>query len=77
MVAKAKAKTAGAKKTKTAAKRASEFPLGISDLAKALNLKEATARVKLRDAKVKRAGKSYGWKTSAEMKKVADKLVTA
>lgn len=68
MATKAKAKTK---------KSPEEFPLGIDDLAKMLKVEPATARVKLRANNVKRTGKSYGWKTQAEMKKVADKLVAA
>ncbi len=67
MVAKASAKP----------KAATAATLGIADLAKVMKVKPATARVKLRNAKITKPGKSYSWKTQAELKKVADKLVVA
>lgn len=47
---------------------------GISALAKVMKIKEATARIKLRQAKVKKAGKSYGWETAEQMNAVAAQL---
>ena len=36
-------------------------PFGISELSEALNVKPASARVRLRAAGIKKAGRSYGW----------------
>lgn len=69
-----------AEKSKAKAKKALVKPaatdglLGVADLAKLTKLEAATVRVKLRDAKVKKTGKSYGWKTQAELKKVAAQI---
>lgn len=62
-----KTKKKGGKKVKTP-------KYGISALAKEMKIKEATARIKLRDAKVKKSGKSYGWNSPAEMKAVVAQL---
>lgn len=50
------------------------FKFGINDIAKALDIKPASARVQLRNAKVKKNGKSYGWNTRAELDEVVKKL---
>ena len=54
-----------------------ELKFGVNELAKALKLEPSTVRVNLRKAKVKKAGRSYGWKTKAEMDAVAKKLSAA
>lgn len=51
-----------------------EFKFGINHLAEALKIKPASARVQLRDGKIKKAGKSYGWNTKAELDEVVKKL---
>lgn len=64
------------KKAKKTAKKAaaSAKKFGVSHLAKHMGIKEATARIKLRAGKVKKAGKGYGWDSSSEMEAVAKKL---
>jgi hypothetical protein len=57
------------KKSKVAAKK-----FGVSHLAKKLGIKAATARIKLRNAKIRKSGKGYGWDTSTELDAVAQKL---
>lgn len=66
--AKAAAKEAPAKAA------APEFKYGVSDLAKKLGIKEASVRVGLRNKNIKKAGRSYGWNTVAELDEVAAKL---
>lgn len=53
---------------------AEAFKYGVSDLAELMELKPASVRVQLRNKKVKKAGKSYGWNTKGELKEVAEKL---
>jgi len=76
---KTKAKPAKeAPKAKAAAKDEGEtFKYGVSDLAEMLGTKPASVRVQLRNKKVKKAGKSYGWNTKAELQEVADKIKAA
>lgn len=76
MAAKAKKKTT-AKKAKARSETKSEFAYGVAELAGHLGIEPSTVRVNLRKAKIKKAGKSYGWKTDAEMKQVAKKLAPA
>lgn len=74
-MAKDKAKAAKADKSEKAAKAdAPEFKYGVADLAKALNIKDASVRVQLRNKNVKKAGKSYGWNTKDELDTVVAKL---
>jgi hypothetical protein len=47
---------------------------GIAHLAKKMKLKPSTVRIKLREAKIKKMGKSYTWATEVELTKVASKL---
>lgn len=63
-------KKAPAKK-KEAAK---EFKYGVDYLAEKTGLAAATVRIKLRDLKVKKEGKSYGWNSQTEADAVAKKL---
>lgn len=51
-----------------------EMPFGIKELAKHLGVQPATARVTLRNNKVKKNGRSYGWSSKTEMEKVAKSL---
>lgn len=62
------------KKSKKKAKTTPAKKFGISHLAKHMGIKEATARIKLRGAKVKKSGKGYGWDSAAEMQNVAKQL---
>lgn len=61
-------------KVKAEKKKDEEFKFGINQLADALKIKPASARVQLRDGKIKKAGKSYGWNTKAELDEVVKKL---
>lgn len=65
-----------AKKAKKKAKKTvvPKKKFGIAELAKVMGIKSATARMKLRNSKVKKAGKGYGWDTPEEMQAVATKL---
>jgi len=49
---------------------AETFKYGVSDLADKLGIEAATVRVRLRNANVAKAGKSYGWNTKAELEEV-------
>lgn len=51
-----------------------KLPYGVAELADALELKEASVRVKLRNSSVPKNGKSYGWKTKAEFTEVLNQL---
>ncbi len=64
------------KKAKAAEKEeaAPEFKYGVQDIADALDLAPASVRVKLRNADIEKAGKSYGWNTKGELKEVIDEL---
>lgn len=55
---------------KPAKPEAPTFKYGVKDLATALDIKEASVRVRLRSAKVPKAGKSYGWNSKAELEEV-------
>jgi hypothetical protein len=46
----------------------------VTDLAKKLKVEPATVRVQLRNAGIKRAGRSYGWNTEADLSKTANQL---
>lgn len=46
----------------------------MTDVAEALDVNEATARMKLRNAGIEKAGRSYGWNSQAELKEVVAKL---
>lgn len=47
---------------------------GVDDLAKALDIKPASARVRLRNAGVAKAGKSYGWNSQKDLEAVVKQL---
>ena len=65
---KGKNKDKGADKSEKAAER--EFKFGVEDLADRMDLKPASVRVKLRNASIEKAGKSYGWNSEKELKDV-------
>ena len=44
-----------------------KMPFGISQAAEELGITETHARVKMRNAKIKKAGKSYQWPSKAAM----------
>lgn len=66
------AKAPAAKEAKSAPADAPKY--GIQDLAKMLDLKEASVRVKLRNSNVAKSGKSYGWNNKADLEAVAKQL---
>ena len=47
---------------------------GVAELAKELGIKDASARVRLRNAEIPKTGKSYGWDSEKAMKAVAKQL---
>lgn len=51
-----------------------EFKYGVNDLADALDIEPASARVALRKAGIEKAGRSYGWNTQKELDEVVKKL---
>lgn len=67
--AKAEAKEKPAKEEKESAP---EYKYGVPDIADALDIEAASVRVKLRNNKVPKAGKSYGWNTKAELQEIID-----
>lgn len=70
-----KDKAAKAEKTEKSEKAsAPEFKFGVADLAEELGIEPASVRVQLRNRKVEKAGKSYGWNSKAELKEVVDQL---
>lgn len=70
----AKSKTKEPKVAKAAKEAAPEHKYGVADLAKILNIKDASVRVQLRNAGIEKDGKSYGWDTKAELDEIADQL---
>jgi hypothetical protein len=73
----AKADTKGKKVKEDAKEEKSaerEFKFGVEDLAEELGLKATSVRVKLRNAGVEKAGKSYGWNSKKELQEVIDSL---
>lgn len=73
-MAKADKKAKAAPKEKPAKAEAETFKYGVADVAKALGVKDASARVQLRNHKVKKAGKSYGWNDKDDLQAVIDKI---
>jgi len=47
---------------------------GIADLAEALDIEPASARIRLRNAEIKKRAGRYGWNTKAELDEVVKKL---
>ena len=76
----AAAKKKAAQKKKPAAKSAAKkapaeaMKYGVDDLAKALGIKPASVRVRLRNAGVEKAGKSYGWNSQKDLDAVVKQL---
>lgn len=71
-----KADTKGKKADKAEKEAAPEFKYGVADLAEALDIEAASVRVRLRNADIEKAGKSYGWNTKKELDEVIDQLKT-
>ena len=62
-------------KTKAEKAPAAEKPkYGVAELAAVLGIKEASVRVRLRNAEIEKSGKSYGWDSEKAMKAVAKEL---
>jgi hypothetical protein len=69
-----KDKKAKAEKVESKKEAAPEFKYGVQDLADKLGIEPASVRVKLRNAGVAKAGKSYGWNTKADLDEVIEEL---
>lgn len=69
----AKKATAPAKKKGPPQPEMPKGHVGVDYIAKELGIEAATARIRLRDAKVKRTGKSYSW-PKAEADRLVKKL---
>lgn len=54
-----------------------EFKYGVADLATACGITPAYTRVWLRSQQVAKAGRSYGWKTKAEVEALAKEYKAA
>lgn len=67
-------KKAKAEKVESKKEAAPEFKYGVQDLADKLGIEPASVRVKLRNAGIEKAGKSYGWNTKADLDEVAEEL---
>lgn len=72
--AKAEAAPKVEEKTEKKAAKEPEFKYGVKDLAAELGIKETSVRVKLRNAEIPKAGKSYGWNSKKELEEVAKQL---
>ena len=75
--AKAKAKAKAAPKAKAAAKAKApveQMKYGVAEIANALSIKAASARVRLRNAGVAKSGKSYGWNSQKDLDAVVKQL---
>ena len=53
------------------------FKYNVDDLAKALDIEPASARVALRKAAIKKAGRAYGWNSKDDFEGVVRKLKQA
>ena len=71
---KAAEKKAAEKKTAGAPKATEEFKFTVANLAEDLGIKEASVRVKLRNAEVEKAGRAYGWNKKTDYDKVLKQL---
>ncbi len=73
----------GAVTVKGKGKPAAEAPAetgmkyGVDDLAKLMELAPASVRIRLRAAKIAKAGKSYGWNTQKELEAIAKQIKPA
>lgn len=66
--------TKPATKEKTAKAATEDFKYGVADVAEALDIEPASARVQLRNHNIKKAGKSYGWNSKTELEDVVKKI---
>lgn len=69
-----KDKAAKAEAAETEKTSAPEFKFGVADLAEELGIEPASVRVQLRNRKIEKAGKSYGWNSKSELKEVVEQL---
>lgn len=67
-------KDKAAKAEKAEKTSAPEFKFGVGDVAEKLGIEPASVRVQLRNRKIEKAGKSYGWNTKAELDEVVSQL---
>lgn len=58
----------------TTKEEAKTFKYGVADLAEKMGIEPASVRVQLRNKKIKKAGKSYGWDSKADLQEVLDEL---
>jgi len=66
---------AAVKEKEVKSDKADEYRFGVEDLADELGIEPASARIKLRNANIKKAPTGrYGWKTKAEVAELAEKL---
>lgn len=59
---------------KVTAKEPETFKYGVEDIANALKIKPASARIQLRKGNIEKAGKSYGWNSKTDVDAVVKKL---
>lgn len=69
-------KTPKTEKT-TKVEKAETYKYGIDALAKELGIEPASVRVRLRNAKITRTGKAYGWNSRTDFEDVVKKLKPA
>lgn len=62
------------KKKEKASSVKTDFKYGVDDVAKELGIKSASARIRLRQASTKKAGKSYGWNSRSDFEGVVKSL---
>lgn len=70
-------KTTAKKVPPPAKKAADEFKYTVADVADELGIQAASARIALRNAKVAKAGRSYGWNTDKDFKAIVKQLKDA
>lgn len=51
-----------------------QYKFGVTELAEALGIEPTSARVKLRNAEIEKAGRSYGWNTQKDFDAVVKQL---
>jgi hypothetical protein len=76
-MAKDKGKKDKSEKTEDKAEKkaaAPEFKYGVADVAEKLGIEPASVRVQLRNRKIEKAGKSYGWNSKSELDEVVSQL---
>ena len=51
-----------------------QYKFGVTELAEALGIEPTSVRVKLRNAEIEKAGRSYGWNTQKDFDAVVKQL---